>query len=134
MRKFNITVNGKTYEVEVDEVNGNNTSKASAYTPVSQVASEPSQASVSTPAEKPLPQKQVLEGCGGETILAPMPGNVIDIKVKEGDVVNKNDVVFILEAMKMQNEIRASKGGKVVQIAVTKGSSVNTGDLLIVLN
>ena len=70
---------------------------------------------------------------GGNTITAPMPGTVLDIKVNVGDTVANGDVLLILEAMKMENEIMAPAGGKIVSINATKGASVNAGDVLIVI-
>lgn len=127
MKKFNITVNGKSYEVEVDEVveNSSPVYQASAPAPKAAPAPAPKKAA---PAKKQAP---IISG--GETVTSPMPGTVMDVKIKQGDVVKKDDVLFILEAMKMQNEIRASKGGTVAQIVATKGTSVNTGDTLAVL-
>ncbi|MEY8001824.1 biotin/lipoyl-containing protein [Clostridium sp. Mt-5] len=125
MKKFNITVNGKSYEVEVDEVVENSAPVYQASAPAPKAAPAPKKAA---PVKKQAP---VITG--GETVTSPMPGTVMDVKIKQGDVVKKNDVLFILEAMKMQNEIRASKGGTVAQIVATKGTSVNTGDTLAVL-
>jgi biotin carboxyl carrier protein len=134
MRKFNITVNGKSYEVEVDEITE---SSSSTY----QAPAAPASAPKASPAPKaaPIPERAAPAKktpaivSGGETVTSPMPGTVLDVKIKEGDTVKKDDVLFILEAMKMQNEIRASKGGTVAQIVVSKGTSVNTGDTLAVL-
>ena len=128
MRKFNITVNGKSYEVDVDEVTEGS---SSTY----QAPAAPASAPKAAPAPKkaaPVKKAPTIVS-GGETVTSPMPGTVLDVKIKEGDTVKKDDVLFILEAMKMQNEIRASKGGTVAQVVVTKGTSVNTGDTLAVL-
>ena len=69
----------------------------------------------------------------GEKIEAPMPGNILKVNVKEGDNFKEGDVLFILEAMKMENEIKAQKDGVVVQILTSPGSQVNTGDTLAVI-
>ncbi|CAB1251904.1 biotin/lipoyl-binding protein [Clostridium sp. WLY-B-L2] len=136
MRKFNITVNGKSYEVEVDEITE---SSSSTYQAPAAPASAPKAAPAPAPKAAPAPEKAAPAKktpaivSGGETVTSPMPGTVLDVKIKEGDTVKKDDVLFILEAMKMQNEIRASKGGTVAQIVVSKGTSVNTGDTLAVL-
>ena len=70
---------------------------------------------------------------GGEPVKAPMPGNILDVKVKVGDTVKAGAVLCVLEAMKMENEIPAPKDGKVAQVVVTKGATVGAGDTLVVL-
>lgn len=117
MRKFHVNVNGTSYEVEVEEI-------AAGAAPAA--AAAPAQASA--PAAAPAPV-----AAGAATVTAPMPGNILDIKVKVGDVVEPNTVVIMLEAMKMENEIFAGVAGKVTAINVTKGSSVNSGDVLVVI-
>ena len=131
MRKFNITVNGKAYEVEVEEVGG------AVSAPVSRPAAAPRAAAPAPkPAAAPAPKAAPAPAeapAGGNTITAPMPGTVLDIKVNVGDTVANGDVLLILEAMKMENEIMAPAGGKIVSINATKGASVNAGDVLIVI-
>jgi len=125
MRKFIVNVNGNSYEVEVEEV-GAGTSAA----PVVQAA--PVQAApAQAPAEAPKAAPAV--PAGGTQVKAPMPGNVLDIKVSNGQSVNEGDVLVILEAMKMENEIYAPCAGTVTVVA-SKGSTVNTGDVLISLS
>ena len=75
----------------------------------------------------------VAAAAGQTAVTAPMPGNILDIKVSVGDTVNADDVVIILEAMKMENEIFAPASGKVIAINTTKGASVNSGDTLLVI-
>lgn len=128
MKKFNITVNGKAYEVEVEEVGGvASAPRAAAPRPAAPAPAAPKAAA---PAPKAAPAP-VVEG--GESVSAPMPGTVLDIKVNVGDTVNANDVVVVLEAMKMENEISAQSSGKVLAVNVTKGASVNSGDVLLVI-
>lgn len=132
MKKFNITVNGKSYEVEVEELGGvASAPRAAAPAPKAAPAQATAPAQKSAPAPKATPVAPVVEG--GETVLAPMPGTILDIKVNVGDMINKNDVVVVLEAMKMENEICAQASGKIVAINVTKGASVNSGDVLLVI-
>ncbi len=128
MRTFNITVNGQTYVVDVEEVGAS----APAAAPVR--AAAPVAAPVSAaPAAAPKAAAPAAPVAGGEPVKAPMPGTILDVKVKVGDVVKAGDCVCVLEAMKMENEIPAPKGGKVVQVPVAKGASVNAGDTLVVL-
>ena len=132
MKKFNITVNGKSYEVDVEEIGG-----ASTPSPVRRqetAAPTPAPAKAAAPAPAPAPKAApapVVEG--GETVNSPMPGTILDIKVNVGDTVANGAVLVILEAMKMENEIMAPVAGKVLSINVTKGASVNSGDVLVVI-
>lgn len=118
MRKFMINVNGTSYEVEVEEIGG-----AAASAPV---AAAPAAAPKAAPAPAAAP-------AGGTKVNAPMPGTIADVKVAVGDTVTKGQVLVLLEAMKMENEIMAPADGKVTAILANKGASVNTGDALVVL-
>jgi len=134
MRKFNITVNGKAYEVEVEEIGGVAAAMpARPAAPAAAPKAAPAPAAAA-PAPAPAPAAPAAAPvAGGSTISAPMPGTVLDIKVAVGDTVKVNDVLMILEAMKMENEIMAPVAGKVAQISVSKGASVNSGDVMIVI-
>lgn len=126
MRKFVINVNGKSYEVEVEEVGG---AVSAAPTPaVSQQAAPAAPAPVEAvaPAQPSAPTP-----AGATAVNAPMPGTIVSIKVNVGDSVKAGDVLCILEAMKMENEIMAPSDGKVVAVNTTPGASVNTGDALV---
>lgn len=125
MRKFIVNVNGNSYEVEVEEVGAG--ASAAPVVQAAPVQAAPAQA----PAEAPKAAPQV--PAGGTQVKAPMPGNVLDIKVSNGQSVNEGDVLVILEAMKMENEIYAPCAGTVTVVA-SKGSTVNTGDVLISLS
>lgn len=126
MRTFNITVNGQTYVVDVEEVGGVQTAapvRAPAPVAAAPVAAAPAAA----------PKAAAAPVAGGEPVKAPMPGNILDVKVKVGDTVKAGTVLCVLEAMKMENEIPAPKDGKVAQVVVTKGATVGAGDTLVVL-
>lgn len=127
MKKYNITVNGKSYEVEVEEVGG--TAAPVAAAPKTAPTPAPA-APKAAPAPAAAP-KAVVEG--GNSVTAPMPGTILDIKVNEGDKVSNGQVLLVLEAMKMENEIMAPADGTVASINVSKGASVNAGDVLVVI-
>lgn len=128
MRKFNVTVNGQTYEVEVEEVGG-----APSAAPV-RAAAPVAAPAAAAPAAAPAAPKAAAPIAGGTPVKAPMPGTILDVKVKAGDTVKAGQCVCVLEAMKMENEIPAAKDGTVAQVVVAKGASVNAGDTLIVLS
>ena len=122
MKKYNITVNGTTYEVIVEEVGAHATS------PATPVYSAP--ATTAAPAPKPV---KTMAG-GANKVSAPMPGTILDVKVSLGQKVSKGDVVCVLEAMKMENDIPAPCDGVVASINVQKGSTVAANDILISIN
>lgn len=128
MKKYNVVVNGNTYEVEVEEVGGVVTS---APVPKAAPAAKTAPAPKAAPAPKTAPAAAPSEG--EEVVTAPMPGTVLDIKVSVGDTVSNGDVVIILEAMKMENEIMSPVDGKIVSVNVSNGASVNSDDVLIVI-
>lgn len=121
MKKYNVTVNGTAYEVTVEAVNAADIkAPAAPATPAPAAAPSPAAAPAVAPA-------------GGEKISSPMPGTILSVNVSNGSAVKKGDVLMILEAMKMENEIMAPCDGTVASVSVTKGASVNTGDLLCVI-
>ena len=134
MRTFNITVNGNTYLVEVEEVGSAVRSVAPVAAPVAAapVAAPVAAAPVAAPAPAAKPATPV-GPVSGDPVKAPMPGTILDVKVKVGDTVEPGTVVCVLEAMKMENEIPAPKGGKIVQVVTSKGASVNAGETLVVI-
>ena len=137
MRKFIVQVNGVQYDVEIEEIGG---ACAPAAMPAAQSASAPAPAAQSAPAapapSAPAPAAPAqsapaaAQSVGGEAIKAPLPGTVLGIKVAPGQNVTKGDVLFVLEAMKMENEILAAHDGVIASVNVQKSSSVNSGDVL----
>lgn len=121
MKNLKITVNGQTYDVQVEEVGESSAS----------VSSAPAPAAAAAPAPAP---KKASGGQGATKVNSPMPGTILDIKVSAGQSVTSGQVLLILEAMKMENEIKAPADGTVATIEVDKGASVETGTLLITLD
>lgn len=128
MRKFNVTVNGQAYEVEVEEVGG-----APTAAPVRAAAPVAAPVAAAPVAAAAPAAKAALAVAGGEPVKAPMPGNILDVKVKAGDKVTTGQALCVLEAMKMENEIPAPHDGVVAQVVVTKGATVEAGDVLVTL-
>ena len=126
MKRYTITVNGTPYDVTVEE-NG-----AAASAPVSAPAA--SAAPVAKPAA-PAPSAPATSAAAGAVkVESPMPGTILDVKTSVGASVNEGDVLCILEAMKMENDIVAPSTGTVASINVNKGDSVEAGQVLITLN
>lgn len=117
MKKYNVTVNGTKYEVTLEAVDA------------SEVKASP--AAPAAPAAAPAPAPAA--NANGETVTSPMPGTILSVNVSNGAAVKKGDVLLILEAMKMENEILAPCDGTVASVNVTKGSSVETGAVLCVI-
>ena len=121
--KYQLTLNGRSYMVEVELAEPMPAAEFSAYAPAPMAA--PVAAPVAAPAASP-----VVAG-DGECVAAPMPGNILKVNVAAGQAVKEGDVLVILEAMKMENDIMAPKGGTVSQVLVTKGATVETGAPLV---
>lgn len=124
MKRYNITVNGKAYDVAVEEVGG---SAAAAPVAAAPVAAAPVAAAPAAPAPAAAPVAD------GTKVTAPMPGTILDIKVAVGDTVKSGQAICVLEAMKMENDVNAPCDGKVLSINTTKGSAVETGAVLAVI-
>ena len=138
MKNYKITVNGKTYEVTVEDAGASSIqykaapSVGEASKPAPKVAPAPAQAAPAPAAPNPAPKAAPAGGDG--SVVAPLPGTVLSIEVKEGDEVKVGQVVLILEAMKMENEIVAPEDGTVASINVSTGDSVEPGATLATLN
>ena len=114
MKKYRVTVNGTAYEIELEELTG----AAPAAAPAA--ATAPAPAAAAAPA-------------GGEQVTSPMPGTILSVNVAAGDAVKRGQVLMILEAMKMENEIMCPRDGKVASVHTSKGASVESGTLLCVI-
>ena len=112
MKKYKVNVNGTVYEVAIELMDG-----------AAPAAAAPAAAPAPAPAAP----------AGGEKVSAPMPGTILAVNVQNGSAVKKGDVLFILEAMKMENEIMAPCDGTAASVSVTKGAAVDSGALLCVI-
>ncbi len=128
--KYTIALNGKNYEVEVQLASPMKMEEFAAYTPVAAPApvAEPVVAPVAAAAES----APVVTG-EGEVVSSPMPGTILKVNVQNGQSVKEGDLLCVLEAMKMENEIFAPKNGVIRQVLTEKGSTVDTGAPLIVI-
>ena len=115
MKKYRVTVNGTAYEIELEELTG--------ATPAAAPAAAPA----------PAPAPAAAAPAGGEQVTSPMPGTILSINVVAGDTVKRGQVLMILEAMKMENEIMCPCDGKVASVNTSKGSAVESGTLLCVI-
>ena len=118
MKKYRVTVNGTAYEIELEELTG-------AVPAASAVLAAPA-----APAAAPVPPPAP---AGGEQVSAPMPGTILSVNVAAGDTVKRGQVLMILEAMKMENEIMCPRDGRVVSVSAAKGASVEAGTVLCVI-
>ena len=128
---YKVTLNGRTYEVEVEAGKAMLLDEYEAIAPAP-VAAAPAAAPAAAAPAAAAPAAPVITGAG-ETVSAPMPGNILKVNVKAGDAVKAGTVLVVLEAMKMENEIMAPKDGTVTQVLVSKGSTVDTGAPLVVI-
>ena len=124
-KKYTITVNGTAYDVEVAEAG---------VTAAAPAAPKAAPAPAAAPKAAPAPAAAPKAAAGaGDPVKSPMPGNILDVKVKVGDKVTNGTCLVVLEAMKMENEIPAPKDGTVTSVLVTKGATVAAGDVLVTI-
>ena len=132
--KYKVTLNGRTYEVEVEAGKAMLLDEYEAIVPSAPAAAPVAAAPVAAaPAAAPAAAAPVVTGAG-ESVTAPMPGTILRVNVQNGQAVKEGDLLVVLEAMKMENEIFAPKNGTVAQVLVQKGSTVDTGATMVVLN
>ena len=129
--KYKVTLKGRTYEVEVEAGEAILLDEYEAIAP-SAPAAAPAAAPAPAAAAPAAPAAPVVTGAG-EPVNAPMPGNILKVNVTQGQAVKSGDVLCVLEAMKMENEIMAPKDGTVTQVLVAKGATVDTGAPLVVI-
>ena len=126
--KYKVTLNNRVYEVEVEKGQAMLIDEYDAVAPAAPAAPTAVPAAPAAPAAVPAAAL-----ASGEVVKAPMPGNILKINVAPGQKVEEGDVLIVLEAMKMENEIVAAKSGTVAQVAVSKGAVVETGAPLVVI-
>ena len=130
--KYKVTLNGRTYEVEVDAGKAMLVDEYEAYAPAPAAPAAPAAAAPAAPAPAAAPAAPAVTAAG-EPVNSPMPGTILRVEVAQGAAVKEGQLLVVLEAMKMENEILAPKDGTVAQVVVSKGSHVETGSPLIVL-
>ncbi len=129
MKQLKITVNGKAYDVTVEEMGASVSAPVVAPAP----AAAPTPAAAPAPAAASAPAPAPVASGEGDPVNAPMNGNIVDVKVSAGQSVSKGDILVILEAMKMENEIMAPRDGIVSSVLVSKGETVDTGKTLVTI-
>ena len=128
--KYKVTLNNRVYEVEVEQ---GDAMLVDEYELAAPAAPKASAAAAPVAAAAPAAPAGPVSMAAGEPVKSPMPGNILKINVSQGQHVEEGDVIMILEAMKMENEIVATTSGTIAQIAVSKGAVVETGTVLAVI-
>ncbi|MEI3093248.1 MAG: biotin/lipoyl-containing protein [Oscillospiraceae bacterium] len=131
--KYKVTLNGRTYEVEVEAGKAMLLDEYEAIVPTAAPVAAPATAPAPAAAPAAAPAPAAAAPVAGDAVTAPMPGNILKVNVTAGQAVKEGDVLVVLEAMKMENEILAPKACTVKQVLVSKGSTVDTGATLVVL-
>ena len=132
--KYKVTLNGRTYEVEVEAGKAMLLDEYEAIVPSAPAAPVAAAPVAAAPVAAPAAAPSAAAVVAGEAVTAPMPGNILKVNVTAGQAVKEGDLLIVLEAMKMENEIFAPKAGTVAQVLVQKGSTVDTGATMVVLN
>ena len=133
MRKYRVNVNGTMYEIEIEEINGSSSMAARQTAPVRTAVPVKAPVPAAPPKTPEASRTPASSSAEGTAVCAPMPGNILEVRVSGGQTVKKGDVLVILEAMKMENEIMAPGAGTVDKITASKGAAVNAGDVLVTL-
>ncbi|MGL5436513.1 MAG: biotin/lipoyl-containing protein [Lachnospiraceae bacterium] len=136
MKTYRVNVNGNEYEISIEDISG--TPSSYAATPVRNAAPAPARVPAAAPRQTaapvmPKPAAAPAAATNGTQVTAPMPGNIITVKVSDGQSIKKGDVLMILEAMKMENEIMAPCDGTIQSLSAAAGSAVTSGALLCVI-
>ena len=132
--KYKVTLNGRTYEVEVEAGKAMLLAEYEAIAPAAPAAPVAAAPAAPAPAAAPAaPAAPAAVTGAGEVVSAPMPGSIIKVNVSAGQAVKSGDVLVVLEAMKMENDITAPKDGTITQVVTSKGASVSSGDPLVVI-
>lgn len=129
--KYKVSLNNKVYEVEVEKGNAILLDEYEAAKPAAPAAAAPAAAPVAAPAAAPAAAPVAV--AAGETVPAPLPGKVVDVKVTVGQKVKAGEVLLLIEAMKMENEVMCPRDATIAQIVANKGTAVQSGDPLVVL-
>ena len=132
--KYKVTLNGRTYEVEVEAGKAMCVAEYEAFVPAAPAPVAAAPVAAAPVAAAPAAAPAAAAPVAGEAVTAPMPGNILKVAVTAGQAVKEGDLLVVLEAMKMENEIFAPKAGTVAQVLVSKGSTVDTGATMVVLN
>ena len=132
--KYKVTLNGRTYEVEVEAGKAMLLDEYEAIVPSAPAAAPAPVAAAPVAAAPAAAPAAAAAPVAGEAVTAPMPGNILKVAVTAGQAVKEGDLLVVLEAMKMENEIFAPCNGTVAQVLVSKGSTVDTGATMVVLN
>ena len=131
--KYKVTLNNRVYEVEVEEGTAMLVDEYELAAPAAPAAAAPAAAAPAAAAPAAAPAAPAAGLAAGEVVKSPMPGNVLKINVTQGQQVKEGEVLLILEAMKMENEVVSTKAGTVAQIVTSKGAVVETGSPLVVI-